>query len=73
MALTPALARQTAEQIVTSLGVTNQGRQVAVAHWTKIVDIIYQSIVQNTVVLPTALLAPPGAQGGLVTGVGTVK
>ena len=72
MALDPAAAAAVAQQIVTILAVPPEARPKAEANWRAIIAAIYTGIQQNAVVVPTALLAPPGALGGPVTGVGSV-
>ena len=73
MPLTPAVAASAADQIVTALKVPADGKKAALENWVKIVGIILTSIQDNAMVMPTALIAPPGVAGGPVTGTGTVK
>lgn len=73
MALDPAAAKKTAQEIVTALKVPSEGAAAAAENWRSVIEIIYRSIQQNAVVLPTGLLAPIGPGGAPVTGVGSVQ
>ena len=73
MPLNPATAAQTAEKIATILNVPPDAKKGSIELWTKIVGCIYYSITQNGVVMPTALVAPPGTAGGPVTGTGKIQ
>lgn len=78
MPLTPAAAQTCAQQIVNALNIPSDVQAQALNEWTTVVNAIFDAIVLNAVVLPTTagaptLLAPPGAAGGPVTGVGQLE
>jgi hypothetical protein len=73
MPLTPVAAAQAAEKIVGILKVPDEAKKSSLDNWTKIVGAIFDSITTNGIVMPTALIAPPGPAGGPVTGTGQIK
>lgn len=70
MALTQAAADSVAQQIVAALKIPDETIDVATKNWSAVVAAIYAGLIQNAMVVPTALSAPSG--GGPVTGTGTV-
>lgn len=73
MPLNPVAAAQVAEKIVGILQVPDGAKKGNLDNWTKIVGAIFDGIAQNGLVMPTALVAPPGAGGGPVTGTGKIQ
>ena len=73
MPLNPATAAATAEKIAGILNVPPDAKKGSIELWTKIVGCIFDSITQNGIVMPTALVAPPGTAGGPVTCTGQIK
>jgi hypothetical protein len=73
MPLTPAIAAGVAQKIIGILQVPDDAKKVSLDNWTKIVGAIFDGITQNALVMPTALIAPPGPAGGPVTGTGKVQ
>jgi hypothetical protein len=72
MPLNDAAAKQVAQAIVAQLNVPDDVQQEALSKWEAVVNQIFTGIVANALVVPTALVAPPGAAGGPVVGVGSV-
>jgi len=72
MPLNDAAAAQCAQAIVAALNIPSDVQSEALDKWKTVVGQIFTVIVAQALVLPTALIAPPGAAGGPVTGVGTI-
>jgi hypothetical protein len=58
--------------IVAALNIPSDVQSEALTQWKAVASAIFTVITQHALVLPVALIAPPGAAGGPVTGTGTI-
>lgn len=72
MPLDQAAAQACAQLIVSALNIPSDVQSEALNKWTTVVSQIFSSIEENAIVMPTLLIAPPGAAGGPVVGTGTI-